>query len=417
MKILSKPPVLLFLLLSCACGVAHYQAQYIEPNPRVNTDSREIAYQSQKIYSFEDESLQFDNQFSAARMNDCIKLNDSCYVIQIEPENEPINASPWYAFRIISTIRKPIYIQLNYTGAKHRYQPKIKNQIASWTVIADEQVQLTRGDSTATFSVNLVTDTTWIAAQEIISSNEVKSWAQEVAELPYVNIESYGISTLGRELFYLDIFEGSKKKKDILVVLARQHPPEITGHYAMKAFSEVILDTGITQSEFRSKYRVLLFPILNPDGGDGGHWRHNAGGIDLNRDWGNYKQPEIRQTADEIVSQAKRNHSRVVMGIDFHSTQRDIYYTNQVDPASQPLGDLKSAWLEMIDQAIPNYTPNEEASNYLPVATSKNWFYAEFLATGVIYEVGDQTPIDFIKSKAATAAESLMALMLNPVQN
>jgi hypothetical protein len=30
----------------------------------------------------------------------------------------------------------------------------------------------------------------------------------------------------------------------------------------------------------------------NPDGVDKGHWRLNDGGVDLNRDWGPFTQPE-----------------------------------------------------------------------------------------------------------------------------
>ena len=42
---------------------------------------------------------------------------------------------------------------------------------------------------------------------------------------------------------------------------------------------------------------VIVYPLMNPDGVDEGHWRHNTGGIDLNRDWAHYNQPETRQVA------------------------------------------------------------------------------------------------------------------------
>ena len=42
------------------------------------------------------------------------------------------------------------------------------------------------------------------------------------------------------------------------------------------------------------KFRVLAFPLMNPDGVDLGHWRHNAGGIDLNRDWSTTTRKKLK---------------------------------------------------------------------------------------------------------------------------
>ena len=51
---------------------------------------------------------------------------------------------------------------------------------------------------------------------------------------------------------------------------------------------------------------------MNPDGVDLGHWRHNAGGIDLNRDWSVYNQKEIKTTVDFISKTLKENNSKTV---------------------------------------------------------------------------------------------------------
>ena len=32
----------------------------------------------------------------------------------------------------------------------------------------------------------------------------------------------------------------------------------------------------------------------NPDGVDSGYWRHNSNGVDLNRDWIEFTQPETK---------------------------------------------------------------------------------------------------------------------------
>ncbi len=409
---LPQPGLALVILLLLNCS-GPYQATYIEANPRANTKSTTIDYQVKQQYPFIKPKISIDNEFSGARMNGCMQINDSTLAISIQPENSPINASPWYAFRIISQQKQKVYIQLNYQFAKHRYVPKIRYGQDSWMPIDQNLISLTRGDSTALFPVQLQADTTWVAAQEIITSTMVKEWGQKWSSQSHVEMKVFGQSSLGRDLFYLDVNEGKKKGKPLLIILARQHPPEITGHYAMEAFANMIMRTRGIEREFRSKYRTLIFPILNPDGVDLGHWRHNAGGVDLNRDWGSYHQPEIRQVADQIVKQVKKWNTTVVMGLDFHSTHYDIYYTNDVDSETLPLGDIKSEWLRMIDHELPDYSPNEEGSDYRPVATSKNWFYAELETTGIIYEVGDQTRPGFIERKAQIAAHTLMRLLLD----
>ena len=84
------------------------------------------------------------------------------------------------------------------------------------------------------------------------------------------------------------------------------------------------------------KYRVLAFPLINPDGVDLGHWRHNASGVDTNRDWGRYRQPEIKSIVKFIHKIKKRDNNKIVMGLDFHSTYYDVFYTN-VERESTPL--------------------------------------------------------------------------------
>lgn len=52
--------------------------------------------------------------------------------------------------------------------------------------------------------------------------------------------------------------------------------------------------------EFRKHFVIKAFPMLNPDGVVNGHWRHNAMGVDLNRDWQNFNQPETRAVRDAL---------------------------------------------------------------------------------------------------------------------
>ena len=147
---------------------------------------------------------------------------------------------------------------------------------------------------------------------------------------------------MGKDLWFLDIKNGDVKNKDVIIILSRQHPPEVTGYFAMQTFVDELLSESALATAFRKKYRILLFPLMNPDGVDLGHWRHNAGGVDLNRDWAYYHQPENRQIADFIVKTVKKNKSEVILGLDFHSTWWDVYYTNREIPKFIPY--FKDYW-------------------------------------------------------------------------
>ena len=114
-----------------------------------------------------------------------------------------------------------------------------------------------------------------------------------------------------------------------MVLFTRQHPPEITGFQAWQAFVERVFADDALASSFRQNFRVIVFPCVNPDGVDEGHWRHNLGGVDLNRDWAYYRQPEVLTIVKWLQEHTLRD--QVVWGMDFHSTQYDVLYTH--DPA------------------------------------------------------------------------------------
>ncbi|HBQ61210.1 MAG TPA: hypothetical protein DD671_16725, partial [Balneolaceae bacterium] len=64
--------------------------------------------------------------------------------------------------------------------------------------------------------------------------------------------------------------------------------PEVTGYRSSLYFLEELASDSELAARFRQTFVIKAFPLLNPDGADMGHWRHNAGGIDLNRDWENF---------------------------------------------------------------------------------------------------------------------------------
>ena len=404
-----KNQLLLFvLLLYSFYSCQTYQAKpYDFPSP-VDTTTKPIALQEKKIYAFPQQEVFASNLFDGARLNNFIFIKDDLFQATISPENVPINDSPYYAFKIWSSRSKSIRLELNYTKSKHRYHPKISKDGKNWMLLDSNLVQLSIDSTNAILTLDIDSDTLWVAAQEIQNSTQVQQWCEAKAAHPNVQLSSIGKSKLGKDLWFLDIGEGATKKKDVIAILSRQHPPEVTGYFAMQAFLDEILADNPLSNAFRKKYRILVFPLMNPDGVDLGHWRHNAGGIDLNRDWAYYHQPETQQIANYIVKAVQENKSELILGFDFHSTFWDVYYTNKEIPEHIP--HFKDYWLRGIHTSLGEEI--NERPSFLGGPVSKNWFFTQFDALGITYEIGDSTPRDYIQKKGQISAIEMMELLI-----
>ena len=395
------------LLLITSCAKTPYNlVKHKYPN-KIDTRTRPIQYQVKKVYEIGEVSA--TNQFPAARLNGFSQLNDSTFQATISPENVPINESPWYAFQIWSKSDKTIYLRLHYTEHEHRYNPKISQDGEQWTALDTSRVTLLPDSVDALIKLDLSTKPLWVAAQEIQDHKRVGDWVNQWKGNALVSISTAGKSVQGRSMYYMNLSKGDFKHKPTVVVISRQHPPEVTGYFAMQAFiEEIILEGG--KNGFLDKYRVMVYPLMNPDGVDLGHFRHNTGGIDMNRDWAKYHQPEVKQVVSHIVKEAKAGNNEVVLGLDFHSTYYDVYYT--YDDSVQPkLPGFTKEWLKRIQAALQLDDINEQPSG-LGGPVSKGWFYKQFGAESITYEIGDDTPRDFIKVKGEVSAAAMMNILL-----
>lgn len=258
-------------------------------------------------------------------------------------------------------------------------------------------------------NLDIYPDTLWVAAQEFMVLNDINDWAENLAKKPHVSANTIGKSKEGRPIRLLQI--GNTKSDKMVMVLSRQHPPEVTGWLAMKAFVErLCLEDKLTQ-EFRNKYTVFIVPCVNPDGVDNGHWRHGAGGIDLNFDWEAFNQPET-QTVRKFMQKQVAEGGKFLFAIDFHSTFEDIYYTIATELKGNMPG-LVPKVIAAMGEDIPGYQPNirTNAVDAAKISSSTSIFH-EFGAEAVTYEVGDGTPRDKIKLKGELTAKNLMEIML-----
>lgn len=400
--------MLILSVLSLACQKKDKASDYDFPNP-VDTTDKPITEQEKKEYLFD--GVYFDNRFDGARLNDVSLKDDSVYQLIIRPENEPINRSPWYAFQISADTIRNVYLQLEYGSYKHRYHPKISRDGKSWELVDTTSFSYNTDSTSLTFPVSIDSSKLWISAQELFTTGDLAAWAEAMSSVPVVHQNVIGKSRKGRDLVLLDIYNKSKKDKNLIIIFSRQHPPEVTGFYAMQAFVEAIAQSG-NDTGFLDTYRILVYPMLNPDGVDMGHWRHNAGGIDLNRDWAYYNQSEVRQIADHVVKESYENESKVVLGFDFHSTYKDVYYTQSVEEQKTPTTPwFRRQWFKALEGNIPGYKVNDKPAG-LGSPVTKGWFYTQFGAEAMTYEIGDKTPRDSIRIFGTIAAEQMINVLL-----
>jgi hypothetical protein len=373
----------------------------------VDTSSKKIKYQNKQTY-ITTSGVSASNQFDGARLNGFTQLNDSTFSVRITPENVPINNSPYYSFKLWSKTPKTTYIQFDYPeGFKHRYSPKI-NINGNWKELDSTLVSVK--DDITSIKLNLSKDTTWVSAQKVVSYKDTRQWVDNAIKgLPYVKLSFVGKTNLGKDLPVLDIYKGDKKNKPIIILMTRQHPPEVTGFFAFQEFLSTILKENELSTEFLNTYRILVFPIMNPDGVDMGHWRHNANGVDLNRDWSRYNQIEVKNTATFITKEMKSNNSKIVLGLDFHSTWYDVFYTNKKREGTT-FPKFIEDWFAGLEKNIPGYKVNESPGNSTkPV--SKGWFLYGHNAVGITYEIGDKTPLNEIQRIGKVSAEEMMRIL------
>ncbi len=410
MKIYDVRIILFVLIANVASGQpVHILWPAVKDSANVvDTHSRLVQYQNEGVFFPGNNGVGLRNDFLCARMNGVSEINDSTIQVLIEPENFPVNDSPWYAFKIWGATTDSVYIQLRYRHGKHRYPPKLSRDGVHWKRIADRDLSGVPGDTSALFRVGVSPDTLWVAAQEIMSSEFADRWEEQLVQKPFINQYPLGYSTLGKPLMAMTMAEG--EGKNLLVILSRQHPPEITGFMEMLRFVETLAGERKIARRFRKSFEVIVMPVMNPDGVDHGHWRHNAGGVDLNRDWRFFIQPETYALRKFVLHEIQDRHLKIRYGVDFHSTQSDIFYTPA--PSTLPSGKgITELWLRAVNKKFPDHPFSPE-----PSATegpfSKNWFLYELKSEAITYEVGDNTDRQIIKERGEISAIRLMKILL-----
>ncbi len=354
--------------------------------------------------------LRFDAGFEGARLSECRQTGKDEYSLGNAPENTPVNSSPWYAFRVLSERERTIRVFFHYGTHKHRYRPKVSRDGESWRLMDESSYRLILDETAVRFTLRVGPELLYVAAQELVTNSDYANWRQVQAALQHVEDREIG-RTLGNRPLHALTTAGAAS--DWILIVGRQHPPEITGALALLPFVERLLRQDELAERFRHRYRLLIVPNLNPDGVASGHWRHNYGGVDLNRDWGLFTQPETSAVIAELERVLGQPGQRLVLGLDFHSTRRDVFYT-QEDGEVAILPDFTADWLRAIAHGVPGFTVDRAASRNSGRPVFKHYISETYGVPAITYEMGDRTDRDLIRRVALVAAESMMTLLTAP---
>ncbi len=359
------------------------------------------------VRSCQNESYQIDSEFEAGNFYSCSIDGDGVAVLTIRPEDEPpINVSPWYAFRVQPKESGDITVMLDFPVGYARYWPKLSADGVNWRPMIESRVARSDDGKSMTMQLQLATDTVWVAGQELVRTSFYKEWIEELASHDEIETRLLGHSVQGREID----FAKTSDRPNIVFLIGRQHPPEITGAVAMRSFVSTVMGDSSLAKDFRKRYMVIVIPILNPDGVVLGHWRHNANGVDLNRDWGPFTQPET-QGAERLLANLDQAGVKIRLMLDFHSTKSNKFYTQLKDDGSVP-ELFATTWLSRARERLPDFEFEHDARRRSDQPNTKNYFFKRYGIPAITYELGDETDRDQIGASAPIFAEEMMRLML-----
>ena len=352
--------------------------------------------------------VKIEFNFPGAGSLSCEVIKSDYIKIYINPEiDDSINPSPWFAIRK-SEHSKSIKLELDYKNYKHRYYPKLSKDKKKWTKI--DEIFISKKEDGKIVIIDFLPSNQkeYVASQELITDFWYDEWYNELESSGRVKREIIGFSVLRNPIHMF--FAEKNTNNPYILVLGRQHPPEVTGTLAMKSFINELLTENFLTDSFLDRYNILFVPLMNPDGVMNGFWRYNANKKDLNRDWGNFTQPETDAVYKKLT---KLSNKKLVLFIDFHSTFKNIFYISDVLEDSSMKHFLRD-WLGDSRDSLSEINYSYEIINSLNKdnGVSKNYIYNKYKIPSVTYEVSDNENRNIIQLSSSVLATNLMKLLL-----
>lgn len=387
-----KSLMAIFLLFGGMLGCQQNQ-ETAEPSP---TDSQ---------HTFNNGSIVFDKDFEGGYFTRIDQIDSITFQITSVAEDYPIDRSPTYAFKLITEKPEKLIINLHFKGAKAPGTPKMSRDGKSWEVLP---AHLEGSDLLMNVSTS-ANDTLILARHHLYTSSRLKNWMEEVEVDDRVHHSTCGKSIGGRDMHVLDVYKDSPENKDVIVFITRQHPTEVPGQYVHQTYMETILANA--GDDFWDRYRIVSFPMLNPDAVDMGRWRHNLNGMDLNRHWvEDTEQQENKSVIKWLVENV--DDGKMKFAIDFHSRDGDnAFYVTKRDL------DIVNTYSDSIANRNPvlTYEVLSEFPSFTKIATpnySNTWFNKRDVPI-LIHETTHDVDYDEAIETAEVSAQAFVGFVEN----
>ena len=354
------------------------------------------------------DTVKIDFSFSGSGNLSCEVIKSDYIKIFINPElDDSINPSPWFAFRK-SEHSKSIKLALDYKNYHHRYHPKISIDKKSWNKIDDANISKKENGKIVVIDFLPSSQKNYVASQELITNFWYNKWYNELENSGRVRREVIGFSVLKNPIpmFFVE----KNINNPYILILGRQHPPEVTGAFAMRGFINQLLNKNSLSDSFLKNYNILFVPLMNPDGVMNGYWRYNENKKDLNRDWGIFIQPETDAVNKKLT---ELKNKKLALFIDFHSTFKNLFYISDIAEES-PMKNFLEDWLLGSRKSLSEANYKYEIINSLNKdnGVSKNYIFNKYKIPSVTYEVSDNEDRDVIQQSSSILAINLMELLL-----
>ena len=350
-----------------------------------------------------------DFDFPGAGNLSCEIINSQHIKLFINSEtDDSINPSPWFAIRK-SKHSENIKIELDYGNYNYRYNPKISSDNKAWDNLNMLNILKKNNDKILVIDFLPSNKKQYIASQEIITQSWYYNWFNELKETGKVRSETIGFSVLKKPItmFFIE----TDIKNPYIIILGRQHPPEVTGAFALKGFIDQLVSPSQLSQNFLNQYNIIFVPLMNPDGVDNGHWRYNVNKIDLNRDWGTFSQPETIAVNEKLIRLTA--NSKLALFIDFHSTYNNIFYISENLSNNLSKFSLEN-WINNSSSGLFGIGYNFQLinSSNKDNGVSKNYIYNKYNIPSMTYEVSDSEDRKKIKQSSSILATELMKFLV-----
>ena len=350
-----------------------------------------------------------DFDFPGAGNLSCEIINSQHIKLFINSEtDDSINPSPWFAIRK-SKHSENIKIELDYGNYNYRYNPKISSDNKAWDNLNMLNILKKNNDKILVIDFLPSNKKQYIASQEIITQSWYYNWFNELKETGKVRSETIGFSVLKKPItmFFIE----TDIKNPYIIILGRQHPPEVTGAFALKGFIDQLVSPSQLSQNFLNQYNIIFVPLMNPDGVDNGHWRYNVNKIDLNRDWGTFSQPETIAVNEKLIRLTA--NSKLALFIDFHSTYNNIFYISENSSNNLSKFSLEN-WINNSSSGLLGigYSFQLINSSNKDNGVSKNYIYNKYNIPSMTYEVSDSEDRKKIKQSSSILATELMKFLV-----